>query len=229
MLKDIGLNRADIAAVSTTSRSGGNSRPKSFPRGGPYRPSSPSAARGTGAARSHPTSVKRRARTTPNPRRWTMKYACTERLVCWTWFRAVVWRTSSPMTWRRCWIAWSRPRSPGWTGMRERRQLAGLSDDMLKDIGVSRADVEHVVEKPFWKFLVRLGPALRAAQSLKALELDELGHRRPQIIPEIERRRTAATPAKGKGSIRASALAIVEERDRDTAPRHGPAPDARSP
>jgi uncharacterized protein YjiS (DUF1127 family) len=35
--------------------------------------------------------------------------------------------------------------------MRERQQLAGLSDDMLKDIGVSRADVEHVVEKPFWK------------------------------------------------------------------------------
>ena len=35
--------------------------------------------------------------------------------------------------------------------MRERRQLAGLSDDMLKDIGVTRADVEHVVEKPFWR------------------------------------------------------------------------------
>jgi len=35
--------------------------------------------------------------------------------------------------------------------MRERRQLAGLSDSMLKDIGVSRADVEHVVEKPFWR------------------------------------------------------------------------------
>lgn len=35
--------------------------------------------------------------------------------------------------------------------MRERRQLAGLSDDMLKDMGVSRADVEHVVAKPFWR------------------------------------------------------------------------------
>jgi uncharacterized protein YjiS (DUF1127 family) len=35
--------------------------------------------------------------------------------------------------------------------MRERRQLAGLNDDMLKDIGVTRADVEHVVEKPFWR------------------------------------------------------------------------------
>ena len=35
--------------------------------------------------------------------------------------------------------------------LRERRQLAALSDGMLKDIGVSRADVEHLVEKPFWK------------------------------------------------------------------------------
>ena len=35
--------------------------------------------------------------------------------------------------------------------LRERRQLAGLSDGMLKDIGVSRADVEHLVDKPFWK------------------------------------------------------------------------------
>lgn len=35
--------------------------------------------------------------------------------------------------------------------LRERRQLAGLSDSTLKDIGVSRADVEHLVEKPFWK------------------------------------------------------------------------------
>ncbi|MEZ5831231.1 MAG: DUF1127 domain-containing protein [Dongiaceae bacterium] len=35
--------------------------------------------------------------------------------------------------------------------MRERRQLAAFNDNMLKDIGVSRADVEHVVEKPFWR------------------------------------------------------------------------------
>jgi uncharacterized protein YjiS (DUF1127 family) len=35
--------------------------------------------------------------------------------------------------------------------IRERQQLASLGDDMLKDIGVSRADVEHVVEKPFWR------------------------------------------------------------------------------
>jgi uncharacterized protein YjiS (DUF1127 family) len=35
--------------------------------------------------------------------------------------------------------------------VRERRQLASFSDGMLKDIGVSRADVEHVIDKPFWR------------------------------------------------------------------------------
>lgn len=35
--------------------------------------------------------------------------------------------------------------------MRERRELAELNDSMLKDIGISRADVEHVVTKPFWR------------------------------------------------------------------------------
>jgi uncharacterized protein YjiS (DUF1127 family) len=35
--------------------------------------------------------------------------------------------------------------------MRDRQQLAALSDDMLKDIGVSRADAEHEFEKHFWQ------------------------------------------------------------------------------
>jgi uncharacterized protein YjiS (DUF1127 family) len=33
--------------------------------------------------------------------------------------------------------------------MRERRQLAGLSDDMLKDIGVSRAEAERIAAEPY--------------------------------------------------------------------------------
>ena len=33
----------------------------------------------------------------------------------------------------------------------QRRQLAQLSDHMLKDIGLSRADVEVEVAKPFWR------------------------------------------------------------------------------
>ena len=33
---------------------------------------------------------------------------------------------------------------------RSRRQLAGLSDYMLHDIGLSRADVTGETEKPFW-------------------------------------------------------------------------------
>ncbi|MDH3694094.1 MAG: DUF1127 domain-containing protein [Gammaproteobacteria bacterium] len=34
---------------------------------------------------------------------------------------------------------------------RERRHLAPLDDDMLKDIGVSRAEAEIESRKPFWK------------------------------------------------------------------------------
>lgn len=34
--------------------------------------------------------------------------------------------------------------------VRERRQLHALDDRMLKDIGLTRADVEHEVQKRFW-------------------------------------------------------------------------------
>ena len=34
---------------------------------------------------------------------------------------------------------------------RQRRQLQQLGDHMLKDIGLSRADVEAEVCKPFWR------------------------------------------------------------------------------
>ena len=34
---------------------------------------------------------------------------------------------------------------------RQRRQLAQLGDHMLKDIGLSRADVEAEASKPFWR------------------------------------------------------------------------------
>ena len=33
----------------------------------------------------------------------------------------------------------------------ERRQLAGLSDLMLQDIGITRGDAEFLANKPFWK------------------------------------------------------------------------------
>ena len=33
----------------------------------------------------------------------------------------------------------------------QRRQLRALSEYMLKDIGLSRADVEREVSKPFWR------------------------------------------------------------------------------
>ena len=33
----------------------------------------------------------------------------------------------------------------------QRRHLAGLDERLLKDIGVSRADVEFELRKPFWR------------------------------------------------------------------------------
>ncbi|MET1081274.1 MAG: DUF1127 domain-containing protein [Pseudomonas sp.] len=33
---------------------------------------------------------------------------------------------------------------------RQRRQLLRLNEAALKDLGLSRADVEHEVEQPFW-------------------------------------------------------------------------------
>jgi uncharacterized protein YjiS (DUF1127 family) len=35
--------------------------------------------------------------------------------------------------------------------VRQRRHLGQLSDHMLKDIGLSRADVERETAKPFWR------------------------------------------------------------------------------
>lgn len=35
---------------------------------------------------------------------------------------------------------------------RQRRQLGRLDDRMLKDIGLSRADVDAETRKPFWQF-----------------------------------------------------------------------------
>jgi uncharacterized protein YjiS (DUF1127 family) len=35
--------------------------------------------------------------------------------------------------------------------MRQRHQLAQLSDEMLRDIGISRADALAEAEKPFWQ------------------------------------------------------------------------------
>jgi len=34
---------------------------------------------------------------------------------------------------------------------RDRGQLAGLSDLILQDIGITRADAQYFANKPFWK------------------------------------------------------------------------------
>ena len=38
-----------------------------------------------------------------------------------------------------------------WTVARQRRSLASLDDWTLKDIGITRADVEQETAKPFWR------------------------------------------------------------------------------
>ncbi|MFR0688091.1 DUF1127 domain-containing protein [Enterobacterales bacterium AE_CKDN230030158-1A_HGKHYDSX7] len=38
---------------------------------------------------------------------------------------------------------------------RQRRELAAMSDEALKDIGLSRADIQQEVERPFWMDYVR--------------------------------------------------------------------------
>jgi uncharacterized protein YjiS (DUF1127 family) len=38
-----------------------------------------------------------------------------------------------------------------WERNRQRRSLGRLDDRLLKDIGLSRADVEHELSKPFWQ------------------------------------------------------------------------------
>jgi len=40
---------------------------------------------------------------------------------------------------------------------RQRRQLAALSDHMLKDLGLSRADIETEANRPFWDDPLRRG------------------------------------------------------------------------
>jgi uncharacterized protein YjiS (DUF1127 family) len=44
---------------------------------------------------------------------------------------------------------------------RERRQLAELDERMLKDLGLSRADVEREAGRPFWDVPVRTWPDRR--------------------------------------------------------------------
>ena len=52
-----------------------------------------------------------------------------------------------------------RSRYSSWLGLvgfwferqRQRQALAGLSDDQLADIGLSRSDLMYEISKPFWR------------------------------------------------------------------------------
>ena len=35
--------------------------------------------------------------------------------------------------------------------IRDRRELAGLGEMILRDIGISRAEAQYLADKPFWK------------------------------------------------------------------------------
>jgi uncharacterized protein YjiS (DUF1127 family) len=49
--------------------------------------------------------------------------------------------------WRRCWRLLVR----GWEASAQRRALARLDETALKDLGLSQADVEREVRRPFWE------------------------------------------------------------------------------
>lgn len=50
------------------------------------------------------------------------------------------------------WLAYGFEQILAWLERaRQRRHLLQLSDHMLQDIGLSRADVEAEVSKPFWR------------------------------------------------------------------------------
>jgi uncharacterized protein YjiS (DUF1127 family) len=53
------------------------------------------------------------------------------------------WLDTARVSWRTvaCWHERAR----------QRRALAALSDELLRDIGVTRFDAEHEANKPFWR------------------------------------------------------------------------------
>lgn len=69
--------------------------------------------------------------------------------------RAVTYRTrvARPATTvPEGWLGWAYDQFLIWLERsRQRQHLAMLSDHMLKDIGLTRADVEAEVLKPFWE------------------------------------------------------------------------------
>jgi len=50
---------------------------------------------------------------------------------------------------------------------RQRRELAGLSDEILKDIGLSRVDAEQEAKRPFWDLACRKDQTLQAGGQQK--------------------------------------------------------------
>jgi len=62
---------------------------------------------------------------------------------------ALAWLAGRQLAW---WSGRALDRALAWTERaRQRRHLAGLNDYMLRDIGLTRADVDAETRKPFWQ------------------------------------------------------------------------------
>lgn len=53
-----------------------------------------------------------------------------------------------------------------WNEMaRQRKELRSLSDEILKDIGISRTDALHEANRHFWDRTIKSDPTLRKSQA----------------------------------------------------------------
>lgn len=61
---------------------------------------------------------------------------------------------------------------------RQRRELSKLSDDLLKDIGLSKVDAEREVNRPFWDSRQAFDPSLRRHKEVGTFNRN---HQRPNL------------------------------------------------
>lgn len=55
----------------------------------------------------------------------------------------------------------------------QRRELRGLSDEILKDIGISRSDADYEANRPFWDVSKNSDVTLRKTQTNEVVSVDK--------------------------------------------------------
>jgi len=55
----------------------------------------------------------------------------------------------------------------------QRRELRGLSDEILKDIGMSRSDADYEAKRPFWDVSKNSDVTLRKTQTNEVVSVDK--------------------------------------------------------